>query len=209
MKGYVRFDNMFPAFRGGVAVGAHAGWSPLRSVEFGGLRTVAEVQAARETSGVHLNDIIISKLNDCASPTLYQVCAAGTHIPGGNDAIVARIDFTGADGRGTEITTLSIALHDVAISLDKTTPGVGGPGTPLERYRLRYSKMTYANMPPSSPDVSQAVVASLMRQQAAQRSGDGPGDIGMIRPGNYQTGGRARSHHSGGMVVVLMDGSHR
>lgn len=181
MQAYVKFDNMYPVFLGGVTVGAYAGWSQLHVIDLGSWAKASGLDVNDKPGASSLKEILVTKSTDRASPALQQICAVGRHLPGRNNAVLGRIDFTEADGRGGEVTKLSLALHGVALELDKTAPQ--GSGT--ERYRLRYVKMTYANMPASSPDMSLAVRESLRTQ----------------RTGTY--------HSGGGIVVVMGDGSVR
>jgi hypothetical protein len=81
--------------------------------------------------------------------------------------LLVNIDFTRADGNGAETTELSITLHDVVMETDRATTPSGRGSASVERYRLRYKKMTYANMPQSSPDVSRAVEARMRRVLSA------------------------------------------
>jgi type VI protein secretion system component Hcp len=145
MSAYLHLD---PAFVGGVTVAGHAGWSKLRSFAFGQL-PAAGVQGA--------NEIVVTKSRDSASPVFFRSCLQGVHY--GRGGIVAKVDFTRPDGRGGEKTELSITLHGVVMERDQRSAGTRAT---LERYRLRYRKMTYSNMPPSSADVSLAVEQQLM-----------------------------------------------
>ena len=151
-----KFDNVYAVFLGGVTLGARAGWRRLHSIDLGGWVKAAGLEVSFEPGTPAIRELAGAKPTDRASPLLAQSRATGRHRTGQNKTFVARIDFTNADGRGNEITALSIALHDVTIGLDKTTSVGAGAGAPVERYRLRYRKMTYANMSPSCPEVSQA-----------------------------------------------------
>lgn len=179
-----KFDNMYPVFLGGVTVGAHAGWRRVHSIDLGSWAKAAGLEVSFEPGTPAIRELAGAKPTDRASPLLAQFCATARRRTAQNKTIAASIGFTNADGRGDEITAPGIALHDVTIGLDKTTSVGAGAGAPVERYRLRYRKMTCANMSPSSPEVSQAVKASLMRPQ----------------------GGHC---HAAGVVIALGDGSVR
>ena len=157
--GWGAFD---PVFLGGVTVGAHAGWSRLQSVEFVGLRPNGGVQAAREQGTPGLNEILVTKVTDCASPFLGMACAQGRHLQPSKNAMVVKLDFTRAHGNGAETPELSVTLHDVVMER-ATLPQNSIGSVAAERFRLRYNKMTYSNTPPSSPDVSQSARLALMR----------------------------------------------
>jgi hypothetical protein len=157
MSIYAAFD---PAFRGGVTVGAHAGWSKLAALE------------VALSSAPGTNEIVVTISRDCVPPIWVLTRRLRTNI-----------DITRADDRGGEVTELSITLHDAIMERDNSSPPSGEESAFAERFRLGYGKMTYSSMPSSSPDVSQAVIASLLRTQTA--------------------------HHSGGMLVLLGDGSVR
>jgi type VI protein secretion system component Hcp len=150
--------EVFPRFAGGVTVGAHASWSKLQTLEFSQPRTAGGVPVAPGTS-----EMVVTKLPDSASPTFFKVCAAGQHVPAERSGIALRIDFTRADGKGGEATELSVTLHGVVMNRDNANPRSGGVSASTERYRLRYRKMTYSNMPASSADVSRAAEAKMRR----------------------------------------------
>lgn len=149
MSAYLHLD---PVFVGGVTVAGHAGWSKLRS--FG----LAKSPAGAGVPGI--NEIVVTKLPDSATPHFFRFCAQGRHIGPEQSRAAARVDFTRAAGRGGEKTELSITLQGVVMEKDHQS---GGTSAALERYRLHYRKMTYSHMPPSSPDVSRAVGEELMR----------------------------------------------
>ena len=164
MPAYAKFFVHDGGFRGGVMVGAHAGWSKLESVAFTQLRPAGGVQAVREPGGVPLSEILVTKVTDSASPFLGLACAEGRHIQqSSKNAMAVKLDFTRAVGRGGETTALSVTLHDVIVEMDNTGPRNGRGSPSAERFRLRYRKMTHSNMPPSSPDVSFTVKEELTR----------------------------------------------
>ena len=164
---YAKFIDRYPVFSGGVMVGAHAGWSRLQTFEFGLARPPAGPQAAQGSGGVSLHDILVTKTTDPGSRGLFSVGGwdpvKKARITGEAEDPTVRIDFTRADGRGGEATELSITLHGVVMEREYTNPRSGGRSTAAERYRLRYRKMTYSNMPPSSAGVSHVVKGALMR----------------------------------------------
>jgi glucose/arabinose dehydrogenase len=70
MPAYVEFHgSAFPSFSGGVTVGAHAGWSRLQSVELLGWKPASGAQAGREPGAPGINEIVMTKVQDCASAT--------------------------------------------------------------------------------------------------------------------------------------------
>jgi type VI protein secretion system component Hcp len=170
--------ELYPRFSGGVTVGAQAGRSKLESIEFLAPTPAGGAPAARERGAPGANEIVVTKLPDAASPALFKVCAQGYHIAPEQSGIAATIDFTRADGKGGEATELSVMLHGVVMERDNKTPR-GGAGAAAERYRIRYKKMTEANQPPSSPDVSHAVKAALMREAGSTASAGGV-SVGMM-----------------------------
>jgi type VI protein secretion system component Hcp len=164
---YAKFIDPYPVFSGGVTVGAHAGWSRLQTFEFGLARPAGGPQAAQGSGGVSLHDILVTKTTDAGSRGLFSVGGwdpvKKAKITGEPEDPTVRIDFTRADGRGGEATELSITLHGVVMEKEYTNPRSGGRSAAAERYRIRYRKITYSNMPPSSADVSHVVKGALMR----------------------------------------------
>jgi type VI protein secretion system component Hcp len=170
--------ELSPRFSGGVTVGAQAGRSKLESIEFLAPTPAGGAPAGRERHAPGPNEIVVSKLPDAASPTFFKVCLQGRHLAPEQSAMTAMMDFTRAGGTSGEATDLSITLHGVVMEWDsKTLRGSAGAAT--ERYRIRYTKMTYANQPPSSPDVSHAVKAALTKEAGATASGGGL-SVGMM-----------------------------
>ena len=164
---YAKFIDPYRGFSGGVTVGAHAGWSRLQTFAFGLARPAGGPQAAQGAGGVSLHDILLTKTTDAGSRGLFSVGGwdpvKKARITGEAEDPTVRIDFTRADGRGGEATELSITLHGVVMESEYTNQRSGGRSAAAERYRIRYRKMTYSNMPPSSADVSYIVKGALMR----------------------------------------------
>jgi len=74
--------------------------------------------------------------------------------------LTAEIDFTRTHGGGAETTDLRALAHDVRIvRYERAVPS--GSATPVERIVLRYSRMTHAGLPKSSPDISHQVRVRL------------------------------------------------
>ena len=174
---YAKFIDPYRGFSGGVTVGAHAGWSRLQSFAFGPARPAGGPQAAQGAGGVSLHDILLTKTTDAGSRGLFSVGGwdpvKKARITGEAEDPTVRIDFTRADGRGGEATELSITLHGVEMEREYTNQRSGGRSAAAERYRIRYRKMTYSNMPPSSADVSYIVKGALMRAGATTVRPDG------------------------------------
>ena len=77
---------------------------------------------------------------------------------------------------------MGVTLHGVVMERDDTIPWIRSGKIAGQRFRFGYAKMTYANMPPSSPDVSHIAKSTLMRTSGAKA-------------------------HSGGVNVGFADGS--
>jgi type VI protein secretion system component Hcp len=170
--------ELYPRFSGGVTVGGQAGRSKLESIEFLAPTPVGGAPAGRERGGPGANEIVVAKLPDAASPAFFKVCTQGRHIAPEQSGIAATIDFTRADGTGREATELSVLLHGVVMERDNKTPR-GGASATAERYRIRYTKMTDASQPPSSPDVSRIVKAALAKEAGTTASAGGA-SVGMM-----------------------------
>lgn len=174
MSAYIHFDG----FVGGVTVGTHAGWSRLEAVDFAA-SLPAGPQAARRHYGPHHFRIRLADLPDGVTPELMLACSRGHHSP---PRVVVKLDFTRADGRGGETTELSLALHDVVVERDYTIPWSSGGTAADKRFRLWFSRITHAMMPPSSPDVSHLARLALMKMGDAAASPEKMGyDLTMAR----------------------------
>jgi hypothetical protein len=172
---YAKFIDPYPVFSGGVTVGAHAGWSRLYTFQLD-LLPAGGPQAAQGSGGVSPHHILVTKTTDAGSRGLFSVGGwdpvKKTKITGEPEDPTVRIDFTRADGRGGERTELSITLHGVVMEREYANPRSGGRSAAAERYRIRYRRMTYSNMPPSSADVSHVVKGTLMRAGGTTVNGE-------------------------------------
>ncbi len=159
--------------RGGVTASDHAGWGKLKTFEFGRRQPAVGTQAGQGSgaSTTSLNEILITKTTDVGSEPLASVGGwdpvKKAKIVGETKDPTVMVDFTRRDGRGGETTELSIRLHNVVVERDNAAPRSGFGNASVEKFRLRYGKMTYSNMPPSSPDVSRAVEAKMRRVLSA------------------------------------------
>jgi hypothetical protein len=89
-----------------------------------------------------------------------------------------------------------VTVHGVVVERD---PGIVrlSPGThPVERFVLRYLRMTRAGMASTAPDVTEAMRTELGAK--AQR-------LAPSQPSTTSAGGRMPAH--GGMMILLQDGS--
>jgi hypothetical protein len=167
---YAKFIDPYRGCSGGVTVGAHAGWSRLQTFAFGLARPAGGPQATQGSGEVSAHEIVVTKTMDAGSRGLFSVGGwdpvKKAKITGEAEDPTVRVDFTRADGRGGEATELSITLHGVVMEREYTNPRSGGRSAAADRYRIRYRKMTYSNMPLSSADVSHVVKGALMRAGA-------------------------------------------
>ena len=166
-------------FVGGVTVGRHAGWTKLAGLSFVSSQSGSPGAAPAQGPGQTYEAVIDVQRTDLVSAKLYLSCSQGSHY----SPIVVKLNFTRTDGKGGETTELGVALHGAVMERDKTVASSGG-GNAVDRFRLHYQKMTFANLPASSPDVSHIAVSTLMSM------GDAPA-------------------HPGGANFVFGDGSVR
>lgn len=152
MPAYARFIDPFGGgvFVGGLTVGRYAGWTKLTAIDL--VTSPSAGPQGRRGQGQY----VITRVEHSATAKLYEYCTKGTHIG-------VTLDLTSADGKGGERTELSVALHDVVVETDsRSLARVGSGLVAYEGFRLRYQKMTYSNMPVSSPDVS-PVLKTVLR----------------------------------------------
>jgi hypothetical protein len=198
------YGEFYPNFVGGVTV-AGAG---LRSR----LEAIAFPDESRES-----HTIIIEKQHDHVSPTLWQKYAKGeffrppTPPPGGAADLAVRLDVTRGASSAPQVTDLSVILHGGRLARDDG-PGRLSSGTgAVERFLLRFARMTYANMPATSPDATDAVRrqvyswAWLARRPRPSQAAA----AGRDRIWTWDHPQEPRPSARGGMLVLLADGSVR
>jgi hypothetical protein len=150
---YANLIDPYPVFSGGVTVASHQGWGRVELVEFVRLGSSGSPQAAREPGAPGINEIVVTKLQDCTSAVWVKLRLKAA-FPTDADPIGVRLDFVGAGSRSGEPPLLSLDLQQVTID-----GGATGPRS----FRLRCRKITNAALPPSSPDISYFVKSTLRR----------------------------------------------
>ena len=197
------YGEFYPNFSGGVTVAG----TGLRSR----LEAIAFPDASRES-----HTIIIEKQHDHVSPTLMQKCAKGEFVrspaspPAGAGDLAVRLDVTRGASSAPQVTDLSVILYGSRLARDggpaRLSPGTGV----VERFLLSFARMTYANLPATSPDATDAVRrtvhswAWLARRPAGQTS-----FVGSDRIHTWDKVQELRTHARGGMLVLLADGNVR
>ncbi|HJQ56221.1 MAG TPA: H-X9-DG-CTERM domain-containing protein [Vineibacter sp.] len=167
-----------PIFTGGVRVDTHNvarnedrihDWVKLQEIRVGG------PQAARERNAPAISEIVMTISTDCSAPLWIARQRTFT---------AARIDFTRPNGRGVEVTELSVIVHQGVIDRDAINPRTTERGAAGGQYRLRYKSLIHSNAASGSPAMSQIIAA-------------------------LQPSTQAGSPHPGGIIVALGDGTVR
>lgn len=171
MPTYVKFIQNGVPLRGALRSGAHAGWTELLSFTFGR-------QPAASTPGV--SEIVVTKLTDATSPLLARQnqhtasasmdrrwfrSRTGHQLEplSNRPNITAEVDFTRADGRGSEITVLRTLVHGVRIVSCEPVArtGRGGNDIAMEKLVIVHEGFTRAGEPTHAPDITQQVHSHL------------------------------------------------
>lgn len=132
---YVKFGDV----EGGVTEDKHKGWIEVNSFQFGVARSVSSGAGGqtRESTAPSISEIVVSKVNDIASPKLYEDSLAGTF-----DTPVT-IEMTQTTKKATE-TYLKIELTDCGISSYSIS---SGGDAPMESLSLNFTKIEYIPTP--------------------------------------------------------------
>ena len=125
------------------AKGEHNGWIELQSAQLGtNLHTPSHTGNGtnRPTGAVFQTDIVITKMQDSASPLLFQEAISGK-------GRTVTIDFVKTE-KGKEVTYLSIEIKDAMIS-GYNISGHGGDSNarPMETLSVNFTKITYTAKP--------------------------------------------------------------
>jgi type VI secretion system secreted protein Hcp len=125
--------------KGGVTEDKHKDWIELNSFQFGVARGVSSGAGGktRESSAPSISEIVVTKVNDVASPKLYEDSLAGAF-----DTPVC-IEMTQTTKKGTE-TYLKIELADCGISSYSIS---SGGDAPMESLSLNFTKIDYTPTP--------------------------------------------------------------
>jgi hypothetical protein len=197
------YGEFYPNFSGGVTVAGTGLRSRLDAIAFPG-----------ESRDSHT--IVIEKQYDHVSPTLMLKCAKGQYVRApaplaGTADLAVRLDVTRGALSMLPITDLSVILHGTRLARDdgsaRLSPGTGA----VERFLLSFARMTYANMPATSPDATAAVRtmvyswAWLARRPRTGQTRAG----GLDRISSWEKAQELRPSARTGMLVLLADGSVR
>lgn len=133
---YMQFGK---EIKGGVTEDKHKDWIELNSFQFGVARSVSSGAGGktRESTAPSISEIVVTKVNDVASPKLYEDSLAGAF-----DTPVT-IEMTQTTKKGTE-TYLKIELADCGISSYSIS---SGGDAPMESLSLNFTKIDYTPTP--------------------------------------------------------------
>jgi type VI secretion system secreted protein Hcp len=132
---YIKFGDV----EGGVTEDKHKGWIEVNSFQFGVARSVSSGAGGqtRESTAPSISEIVVSKVNDIASPKLYEDSLAGAF-----DTPVT-IEMTQTTKKATE-TYLKIELTDCGVSSYSIS---SGGDAPMESLSLNFTKIEYIPSP--------------------------------------------------------------
>ena len=111
----------------------HEGWINIESVSFGLGQKPVTAGASRRRAAVSLDDLVVVKTVDKATPKLMEVCAKGEAIP------KLELDMTASNGR----VYYKVTLENVMVTSVKTNT-VCDPGCQVfEEVAISYSKIKW------------------------------------------------------------------
>lgn len=181
-----------PRFVGGVTVAGTGVRSKLEAIAFPG-----SVPAGSGPSYLPSRFILVEMQPHAVSPALRQRSSQGVH---GREGV--RWDFTKNSDFTVNISLpkdpAGVTVHGIVVERD---PGIVrlSPGThPVERFVLRYLRMTRTGMVSTVPDVTETLLTELGAK--AQRPAPS-------QTSKTSAAGRMPAH--GDMMVLLQDGSVR
>jgi hypothetical protein len=220
------YAEFYPRFAGGVTVAGTGVRSQLEAIAFPGsvpaaskpaylpsrfivvemqLHAVPPALRQHSSQGVHGHEGVrwdFTKNSDftlaqphAVSPALRQHSPQGVHRREG-----VRWDFTKNSDFTVNISwpknPAGVTVRGVVVERDLGNVRLS-PGTyPVERFVLSYLRMTRAGMPPTTPDVTEAILTEF-----------GPKAQRLAPSTKASAGGRTPAH--GGMMILLQDGSTR
>lgn len=116
----------------------HKDWIEVVAASWGAHQPKSEVVS---TAGGHtigrceIDEVSISKLVDCTSPKLMELCAAGKTLP------KAKLEFMRADGDGGPIKYYEVNLENVLVCHMNQTHA--GTGLLLDQIGLKFTKIKW------------------------------------------------------------------
>lgn len=136
------FLNAGPNIKGESTDKSHKDEIEVYSFSFGATNPALSTSGGGGGTGkVHIQDFVISKFTDKASPALFLACAQGTHIK--------TVVLTAARGGQAYLT---ITLTDVLVSsFTSTTPD--NPGKLLESLSLNFTKIEISYKPQNADGI--------------------------------------------------------
>jgi type VI secretion system secreted protein Hcp len=131
----------------------YSGHIEIETFSWGATNTGSAAHGTGQGSGkVHLQDLHITKLACKASPTLFQQCAQGKHIP--NAQLIVR-----KAGGDKPVEYYTIKLKDVLISsFQDGGHGSGGNTIPTEQLSINYSHIEFEYKPQNARGVAEGSV---------------------------------------------------
>jgi type VI secretion system secreted protein Hcp len=130
---YMNYDGI----KGDVTEGGHKEWILLESCQLGvhrSIRSAAGRGANREASAPSVNEIVVTKQQDCASTELFKASLWG-------EGKKVKIDFCKTDDKKIEV-FMNVELENTLVS-SYSSSGHGGGDRPMESLSLNFTKITF------------------------------------------------------------------
>jgi type VI secretion system secreted protein Hcp len=123
---------------------AHRDWIEVLRVTWG-VRQPAGTGGAGVGTGerADFDDVVITKVVDRSSPTVYRYCAQGTHI--------TKVRIEMCEQAGSHVNFLTFILEDVVVAGARLTGAITQAGVPrpIEDVAFRYGKIEWQYVPVS------------------------------------------------------------
>jgi type VI secretion system secreted protein Hcp len=112
-------------------------WIEVDSFSWGESHTGSSSGGAGGGAGkVQMQDFVITKRLDKASPKLMEACASGQHLP------AVQLDMVAKDGNGKQQQYMIVKMENVLIS-SYQTGGSSGDTVPMESISLNFEKIEW------------------------------------------------------------------
>ena len=129
-----------PEITGKVTAAGHAGWIELESAQFGVTAHISNGTTGRSDSSTRLSEIMVTKVQDLASTSLFR-----ESLQGSGKTVV--IDFVKTDS-GKPVVYRTVTLSNVLISSMTTAAAAGRT---MDSLTLNFDRVEYGPAPGVQP----------------------------------------------------------